>query len=217
MPKVAEAGQFVYEHLRRALLTGQLVAGDRLVELELAESLGVSRTPVREALRRLEGDGFVQRDGPRGVVALGLEPEDVDDIALVRVEIDTLAARLARQRATPEQWDDMAGFVARMRAADDPDVLDDLHRSFHRAIFAAAFRPRMLAVLEQHILQHLEVTRITARLPATPRRMHVQHQELLDTLLGDDDAAAETLARSHAGLNARQVRRIVERRGEELR
>jgi DNA-binding GntR family transcriptional regulator len=75
----------------------------------------------------------------------------------------------------------------------------------------------MLAVLEQHILQHLEVTRITARLPATPRRMHVQHQELLDTLLGDDDAAAETLARSHAGLNARQVRRIVERRGEELR
>jgi DNA-binding GntR family transcriptional regulator len=199
------------------LLSGELVAGDRLIELELAESLGVSRTPVREALRRLEGDGFVQRDGPRGVVALGIEPEDVDDIALVRVELDTLAARLARQRATPEQWEDMAGFVAGMRSAADADELDALHRSFHRAIFAAAFRPRMLTVLEQHILQHLEVTRITDRLPATPRRMHAQHHELLTTLMGDDESAAETLARSHAGLNAREVRRIVERRGEELR
>jgi DNA-binding GntR family transcriptional regulator len=75
----------------------------------------------------------------------------------------------------------------------------------------------MLAVLEQHVLQHLEVTRITDRLPATPAKMHHQHRELLDTLLGGDDGAAEALARSHAGLNARQVRRIVERRGEELR
>jgi DNA-binding GntR family transcriptional regulator len=217
MPRIAEAGQHVYEHLRRALLVGELVAGDRLVETELAETLGVSRTPVREALRRLEGDGFVQRDGPRGVVALGIEPEDIDDIALVRVEIDTLAARLARQRATPEQWEDMASIVERMLDAEDSHELDALHRNFHRAIFAAAFRPRMLAVLENHVLQHLEVTRIATRLPASPRHMHRQHRELLDVLTGDDDASAEALARAHAGLNARQIRRIVERRGEELR
>ena len=129
----------------------------------------------------------------------------------------TLAARLARQRATPEQWEDMDGIVERMRDAGDHDELDRLHRSFHRAIFAAAFRPRMLAVLENHVLQHLEVTRLVARPPASPQRMHAQHRDLLDVLTGDDDAAAEAAARAHAGLNARSVRRMVERRAKEWR
>lgn len=217
MPRVAAAGKQVYEHLRRALLTGELVAGDHLVEQDIAASLGISRTPVREALRRLEGDGFVVRDGPRGVIALGFEPEDIDDIALVRVEIDALAARLARLRATPEQWEHMAEVVAAMRTASGAEELDELHRSFHRAIFAAAFRPRMLNVLEQHVLQHLEVTRLTERLPASPSQMYAQHDELLAVLRDEhDDRTAESLARAHAGLNARRVRRIVERRGDEL-
>ena len=100
-PGVGTHATVVYNQLRRHLVTGELAPGTRLVEVELAERLGVSRTPVREALRRLESDGFVQRVAGTGLIVTPMGPDDIGDIGQLRVEIDGVAARLAVAERPP--------------------------------------------------------------------------------------------------------------------
>ncbi len=131
----------VYKELRHRLVTGAIAPGTRLVELDLAADLSVSRTPVREALRRLESDGFVQRIPGTGIVASPMGPDDVGDIGLLRVEIEGVAAQLAVARATARDW-------ARLRQLtdaflevpeDDEEGLNNVHLRLHRAIYEIAF------------------------------------------------------------------------------
>src|ERR1700676_2051318 len=105
-PRTAErpAYEATYAQLRRELLTDAIGPGERLREAGLAERLQVSRPPVREALRRLESDGFVERSPTGGLVATPTGPDDLGDIGLLRVEIDGLAARLAETRGTDTNW-----------------------------------------------------------------------------------------------------------------
>ena len=95
----------------------------RLREVELAERLQVSRTPVREALRRLESDGFVERAPAGGLVATPTGPDDLGDIGLLRIEVDGLAARLAATRGTEADWAQVFFLVSQLRtAADDAEL-----------------------------------------------------------------------------------------------
>jgi DNA-binding GntR family transcriptional regulator len=170
---------------------------------------------VREALRRLEGDGLVRRQGNGSVVVMALEDEDIDDIAVLRVEVDTLAARLAMQRATADQWEHLSLLATAIgRAAPgDAEAHHDAHQAFHRALFAIAFRPRMLAVLENHVLQHLELTQLVGPVPvARPADSERRHRQLLEALRSGDRRHAERLARAHAGLNAPVAREIARTR-----
>lgn len=173
MPKSAVSGHRVYTELRRALLRGELTSGDPLVETDLAASLELSRTPVREALRRLEGDGFVRRQANGSVIVAALEDED---IAALRVEVDTLAARLATQSATEEQWEHLAQLAAAIGAVTPGDAESHhrAHQQFHRALFAIAFRPRMLHVLENHVLQHIEADGTGRSRSGQPGRLGAQ-------------------------------------------
>ena len=88
----------VYLHLRDAILNGTYQAGDSLVETKLAEELGVSRTPIREALRQLELEELVTAVPSRGAVVQGISPQDVDDIFVIRLLIEGQAARWAALR-----------------------------------------------------------------------------------------------------------------------
>ena len=99
------AYEAVYAELRRELLADEILPGARLREVDLADRLSVSRTPVREALRRLESDGFVQRSASGRLVATPAGPDDLGDIGLLRIEIDGLAARLASARGSEADWD----------------------------------------------------------------------------------------------------------------
>ncbi len=104
----------VYRLLRRALLTQQIPPGTRLVEIDVAGRLGVSRTPVREALRRLESDGVVIRSRSGGLEAAVMTPGEIDDVFLIRGELDRLAARLSCTRATAQDWEQVRADVAAM-------------------------------------------------------------------------------------------------------
>jgi DNA-binding GntR family transcriptional regulator len=188
----------VYERLRRAVLEGVFPAGARLVEADLAEQLQVSRTPVREALRRLESDGFAQRIRG-GLVITPSGPDDLGDIGLLRVEIDGLAAKLAAARGSTADWAVVEQRVEALRHAPNPEALSAAHLDVHRSIYAIGFSPRMSAFFENHLLAYVAIS--VSPGPGEdndPEASYRQHVQLLRAYSSGDPERAMRAARAHA-------------------
>jgi DNA-binding GntR family transcriptional regulator len=193
------AYEAVYDELRRAVMSGELAGGSRLSEPELAARLAVSRTPVREALRRLESDGLVIRSPVGGLVVTETGPDDLGDIGLLRIEVDGLAARLAASRGTAADWDDVFERVERLRVAPDERVLAREHHDLHRAIYAVGFSPRLASVFSVHLLPYIEeAVNVGPGFGADPLGSYRQHHELVSILAAGDPDAAEAASREHA-------------------
>ncbi len=196
-----------YAQLRRELLSDTILPGERLLEVELAGRLRVSRTPVREALRRLESDGFVQRGPSGGLEATPTGPDDLGDIGLLRVEIDGLAARLAATRGGQQDFDQAFFLVAQMRTAADETELAHTHRMLHREIYAIAFSPRLAALFNGHLLPYIEeAVNVGPGNASDPEGAFHQHLALVRALSsGDVELAVET-SREHAASGVRYAK-----------
>ena len=114
--------EVVFKTLRQSILTGELKPGERLMEIHLAEKLGVSRTPIREAIRKLELEGLVTMIPRRGAEVAKISEKNLKDVLEVRTCLDSLAVRLACQRITDEQIDDLATKTGEATAITKADV-----------------------------------------------------------------------------------------------
>ena len=201
------AYETAYEQLRRDLLSDAIPPGTRLREVDLAARLQVSRTPIREALRRLESDGFVQRTATGGLVATPTGPDDLGDIGLLRVEIDGLAARLAAKRGSESDWAGVFALVDELRRATDEAHMAHVHRDLHRAIYAIGFSPRMAAFFNAHLLPYIEdAVNVGPGFHADPEGSYRQHLELVQALSsGDVDRAVEA-SQAHAESGVRYAK-----------
>lgn len=129
--------EIAYEVLKHAIVTGEIPAGERIVETDYAERLHISRTPLREALRKLERDGLVEYVLRRGVVVRAFTIEDVDEIYTIRNALEMLTLPAIIERATPE---DIVSLRAKLHemdkvmAMDDIEKLSPMARAFHSAI-----------------------------------------------------------------------------------
>jgi DNA-binding GntR family transcriptional regulator len=200
--------EHVYNELRNELSTGAIPPGTRLFEVELAERLEVSRTPVREALRRLESDGFAQRVQGRGLVATPMGPDDLGDIGLLRIEIDGLAARLASSRASAGDWAHVRTLVDAMVECTTEEELARAHREVHRAIYAIGFSPRMSTFFDNHLLPHVEmIVNVGPGNQADAQGSHRQHLALIRALSSGNVDRAMKAAREHAEGGVRYAKR----------
>ncbi|MBE8519769.1 GntR family transcriptional regulator [Amycolatopsis sp. H6(2020)] len=148
---LAATRQRVREELRERILTGRLRPGDRLVERELAEDLGVSRVPVREAIRSLEAEGFVVVQSPRRVVVRQLARVDVEELFDVREALEGLAAGLAAERAGAaelKRLDRVLADAARATARGDAARITVLNSRFHDEIVAIAGNALLTTMLQ---------------------------------------------------------------------
>jgi DNA-binding GntR family transcriptional regulator len=191
-------GEMVYRSLRTALIDQAIEPGARILETEIAERLQVSRTPVREALRRLESDGFVQRIGRSRLVATPAGPDDLGDIGLLRVEIDGLAAQLAARRATAREWNELGRLVEEIGALQDVRDIQTAHAAFHRAVYAIGFGPRMSIFVDNHIVPFIEATVNPGASSLNAQMTSRNHQKLLAALSSGDTERAVVAARQHA-------------------
>jgi DNA-binding GntR family transcriptional regulator len=191
-------GESVYRALRAALVNYAIEPGSRIRETEIAERLEVSRTPVREALRRLESDGFVQRIGRSRLVATPAGPDDLGDIGLLRVEIDGLAARLAARRATARNWAELGRLVDRIGELRDTGDVRTAHAEFHRAIYAIGFGPRMSIFVDNHIVPFVDVAVNPGASAVDAAATSRNHEKLLAALSSGDVERAVRAARQHA-------------------
>jgi DNA-binding GntR family transcriptional regulator len=188
--------------LRTAILRGQVAEGQRLSEPALARELGVSRTPVREALRALEKEGLIQRTPGRGITVVEVTPEDADEIYTIKSVLEGVAVRLACQRATDKELERLYRYVDEMQALaeqDDIGAYAEVSREFHAALIKAS-RSRRLSDVYRIVgapIQRLRVFALSQ--PGRPRESVREHRAILDAIARRDPEAAERLIRAHVG------------------
>lgn len=189
-----------YSLILSAIDSGTYRPGDRLVESELAERFGVSRTPVREALQRLETQAMLKRDG-RSLIVATLDHNQLAELYTVRAELEALAARLAARHATPEEIRVLAGMVAEDRAVlGDPSALARANRRFHHQIHLASHNRYLVQQLD---LVHRSMALMARTSLAAEGRDVVtldEHQAIVDAIAAREGAAAEKALRHHISM-----------------
>jgi len=188
----------VFDTLRTMILDGAFSPGDRITEAELTRRFGISRTPVREALRRLEAQGLLVHEPHRGVVVASLDPGAVAELYVMREILDGAAAALAARHATDTEIDAMGRQVARDRSiAGDPERLAASNRAFHAAVHLAAHN-RFLVKAAQALAEALALLGPTTL--SVPGRAAVaieEHGCLVAALRDRDPERARQAAGAH--------------------
>jgi DNA-binding GntR family transcriptional regulator len=181
-----------YQELRGAILEGHLPAGSRLVEAQLAEQLGVSRLPVREALIQLEADGLAVRQRGRGTFVPSLSADDVREVYSLRAALEALAFRLAREHLSDENIQSLQALINKMEqaaAAGNVTKLSALEVEFHGLIVRLSGHRRVLSVWNSMIVQiQLLSVRVIDTLYADLEIVPERHRKLLDALVNGDGA-----------------------------
>ena len=187
-----------YTLLMEAIEAGVYKPGDRLVESELAERLGVSRTPVREALQRLETQSMLTRDG-RSLIVASLDHNQLAELYTVRTELEGLAARLAARHASPEEVRVLKGMVADDRAllGGDPRALSRANKRFHKQIHLASHNRFLVQQLD---LVHRSMALMANTSFAAEGRDEValdEHARIVAAIEAGDGEAAYLALKSH--------------------
>src|SRR5215210_3371220 len=199
--RVDSVADLAYGRIRGYVLGGEVAPGERLGQVELAERFGISRTPVREALRRLAGEGLVDFHSNRGfrVADLGL------DHVLRRMEVRSIVepgiTRLAAERRTEEDLQRLEAAIAREEGARDGIAAHDASRDFHMALARASGNDELVRVLNS--LWLVEVgRRLLSRRTADPNWLHddvTEHREILAAVSEGRASDAEHLMADHIG------------------
>ena len=140
----------VFKTLRKAILRGELKPGERLMEIQLANKLGVSRTPIREAIRKLELEGLVLMIPRKGAEVAQITEKNMQDVLEVRKALEELSVQLACERITPEQVEEMkmaAEDFRKVLKSGDVTKIAEADVKFHDIIFAATNNQRLITLL----------------------------------------------------------------------
>ncbi len=190
----------VFKTLRQAILTGELAPGERLMEIHLAEKLGVSRTPIREAIRKLELEGLVTMVPRRGAQVSKISKKSMSDVLEVRLALDDLAAELACERITE---DEIARLLEACNAFECAVATKDIRKiatadvAFHDIIFESTRNPRLSQLVNnlaeqmyRYRFEYIKDTQIHDNLVK-------EHREIYEAIKAKDKARARNLIHVH--------------------
>jgi len=190
----------VYESLREGIVDGMHPVGVTLREMDIATTLGVSKTPVREAFAKLATEGLVQLVPYRGAIVTDYSPDDLEAISGVRQLIEGACAARAASRRTREQLDTMGRILDESERAlerEDSDGVLTAFLAFDEVIYGFAdnqWFEELIAMLRAH---QSRILRLTVRIPGRMAESARQHREILQAIADEDQEAAELLTRRH--------------------
>ncbi|MCL2767018.1 MAG: GntR family transcriptional regulator [Peptococcaceae bacterium] len=191
--------ELVFESLREAILMGRLKPGERLMEVQLADEMGVSRTPVREAIRKLELEGFVVMIPRKGAYVAGITLKDIADLFEVRAALEGMAAGLAAERITEEELEKLERAIAEGARAHDGgiSVFVNWDTAFHDIIYKAS-RNQQLVQIITHLREQIQRFRVTSLSQPGRTKMFIEeHKKIVEAISARDLESARTLAREH--------------------
>jgi DNA-binding GntR family transcriptional regulator len=188
-PAYVSKTDLVVALIRELIITGELAAGEQLRQRDLAQRFGVSQTPVREAMRRLESEGLLVCDTHRGFTVMAPDDGPVEENFQIRAALESLGASLAAARIDAAGLARLAALNERMRTlADDDPLYAELNREFHFTVYEYAHSPLLLSLMRL-LWASLHGGPKVARTHAESAR---QHDEILAALrAGDSDASAQ--------------------------
>lgn len=193
-------GARVFEILRSDILDGKYKPGESLVEAKLSEKLGVSRTPIRDAIRQLGAEGLVKIVPNRGAVVKGITSKDIKDIYKIRMLIEGMASRRAAENITPAELDELRetveleGFYTER---EDVEHLTRLDTKFHDILFRASNSQPLTHMLStfHHYLQKARSASMSV--PGRALKVYGEHKAIFDAIEARDPDKAEMLTTKH--------------------
>ena len=192
----------VFNTLRQAILRGELKPGERLMEIQLANRLGVSRTPIREAIRKLELEGLVLMIPRKGAEVAEITEKNMLDVLEVRRALEELAVKLACERITEEEIQelkDAADAFQKILSEKDITKIAEADEAFHDVIFKSTGNDRLIQLLnslrEQMYRYRLEYLKREEYHP----QLLEEHQQIIDRITRKDQSEAAELIDRHIG------------------
>ena len=192
--------EVVCETLRTAIIGGVLKPGERLMEIQLAEELGVSRTPIREAIRKLEQEGFVEMLPRRGTYVANISIKDVKDVYEIRMALDVLAAGLAAERITDTELVALKKQLIRIKNVVEMDEMEKIGEydwEFHEVLYKASRNGRLVAIINnlREQLTRLRVTTMNYR--GRIKDTISEHELLVESIASHNVELAKRRAYEH--------------------
>ncbi len=198
--KTGSLEEQVYMKLEDEIISGELGRGQIVTECELASRLGVSRTPVRGALRRLAEDGLVEITTNRRITVVGVSADDLVDTYNIRTRLEGLSSRLAAERMTDDEKKKLTEFVELSEyyiSKKDTEHLGSLDTEFHSMIYRASGN-RMLCRILSELHRNIErYRRISLSTPGRLESSVAEHREILDAIVSGDKERADALTSEH--------------------
>lgn len=192
------AQQLAYEAVRGAIMRGALAPGTRLTQSQLADQLSLSTTPVREALRRLAGDGLVQIDAHRGAIVRGLDKTELLEIYELRLLLEPLAIRKAVEQITESDLAEAETLWERMNDHSDIGAWSEVNREFHAVFARACNSPNLIRILRGLRDSAAPYVRWSIVLhPGFSITANEEHRELLDACRDRDAGRAAAVEERH--------------------
>ena len=202
--------EVVFNTLRDDILRGELEPGERLMEIHLAEKLGVSRTPVREAIRKLELEGLVKMIPRRGAVVASITISDLEDVLEVRKVLEQLTVKLACEKITDEEIALLKKYHEEFAKAINTNDLTSLAEkdvSFHDVIYNASHNNRLIQILN-NLREQMYRYRLEYIKDRQKRKLLVsEHEKILNAVMNRDSTTAEAAIDAHI---AKQEKTIIE-------
>lgn len=202
----------VFNTLREAILKGELKPGERLMELQLASKLGVSRTPIREAIRMLEQEGLAVTVPRKGAEVAGMTEKDMEDVLVIRAALDQLAVQLACDEITEEQIAELCQAqeqFERSSKSGDVKAIAQADVEFHDAIYRATDNAKLTNMLnnlrEQVYRYRVEYLKDEKGYPALIQ----EHQQIVDGLANRDKKHVSEVMKIHVDNQANAVKNII--------
>lgn len=192
--------ELVFESLREAIISGRLHPGQHLMEIQLAEELGVSRTPVREAIRKLELEGLVVMIPRKGAYVAGLSIKDIADVFEIRRALEGLAARLAAERCTDEELEEMERILMKTAELVEEGRVEEIiewDTRFHEALVKAAHNPRLSQLVANLREQVQRFRNSSLRHPGRLKVALEEHRQIVEAIAERDPDLAQNRAYEH--------------------
>ncbi|NLY54441.1 MAG: GntR family transcriptional regulator [Firmicutes bacterium] len=199
--------EIVFEHLREAIIQGKLRPGERLMETQLAEEMGVSRTPVREAIRKLELEGLVVMIPRRGAYVSDLTVKDVAETFEIRSALEALAAGLAAERISPAESEELDQILVQIADSIEKNDLQQtvaLDEQYHNLLYRASRNDRLVQILN-NLREQIQRFRIASLgMPGRAQAVLQEHKGIAEAVAAGNSGLARCLAQQHIA-NAENV------------
>lgn len=191
----------VCEALRDAIKRGILEPGERLMEVQLADELGISRTPVREAIRKLEQEGYVIMMPRRGTYVSSVSVKDVKEIFEIRSALETLAAELATLRIEPDELDKLRTLLAEIEGhierQDSMDKIVATDVEFHGLLYQVSRNERLVAIISNLMEQLARFRTLSMSYPGRLKETLKEHRAMVEAIAAGNVDAARDAAERH--------------------
>lgn len=194
---------YAYAEILDRILTGALAPGEAIPQTQLAHEIGVSTTPLREAVRRLAAEGFIRLEAHRDARVVEVTAEEAEHLYEVRENADPLAARLAAERRDTPDAERIEQALGKLTALNDPTDTDALaaHREFHRSIYVASRNPILIDILERlwDKADRYRLVGLRSRGDSEEDSLRVakEHRDIADAVIAGDPERAEHAMHDH--------------------